>query len=652
MKKKYWVILFISFAILFSGYGQSTTINYDRDSLKSLKGKSRIKLLISIAEEYMDSNLDSSLYFANEAYSLAEQSQTGMYQYESAKIIADAWYYKNEQTLAIDYYRIAADIVKQEKGNHTMEYASRISDIGYCYYILQIYDLAVANYSEALNIFTVLNNKLEISNQLNNIGTVYFNWGKYNLALEYFSRTLKYDMERDDSSQLSTSYNNIGKVYESWGYYDIAIDHYLKSLDYLSNTNNESKKAIRLSNIGTSYYNKNEYEIALKYLNSALEIDQRLGNEMKVAIRFNEIANVLMEMGKYAEAIKYNVDALRIFESLDLKESIAITLNDLGRIYLKIPNNSIAENYFLKSALISREIKSLSNEMTAYKLLAETFEKSGNYKQALVYHRKFDEINDTIFNEKTHKQLANYRIRYETEKQVNENELLRKDLQIRTRRQRAYAMIGLLMLISTILLILLLRLKSRTIKQNRILYEQDVKLANLQLEKQTIENQHLEDKIFAEKQLNRLQHEKHDAEIKLKNKELVSSTLQLVNKNEVLSEIKEKVNRYNSAIPENAYKDVIMLINQNTDFDQNWKRFSIEFEESNPGFFDRIRYNYPDFSEQFIRLSALLRLDLTTNEIAQLMNVSVAAVNKNRQRLRKKLNLEPEADLSAFMKSL
>jgi len=78
----------------------------------------------------------------------------------------------------------------------------------------------------------------------------------------------------------------------------------------------------------------------------------------------------------------------------------------------------------------------------------------------------------------------------------------------------------------------------------------------------------------------------------------------------------------------------------------------MEFEKLNPGFFDRIRNLYPDFSEQFIRLSAFLRIELSTKEIAQLMNVSVAAVNKNRQRLRKKLNLEAEADLKAFMESI
>jgi hypothetical protein len=118
----------------------------------------------------------------------------------------------------------------------------------------------------------------------------------------------------------------------------------------------------------------------------------------------------------------------------------------------------------------------------------------------------------------------------------------------------------------------------------------------------------------------------------------------------VLTELKNKLN--NSQSFDIQKKEILTLINQNIDFDQNWKRFSAEFEKLHPGFFDRIKHDYPDFSEQFVRLSAFLRIDLSTKEIAQLMNVSVAAVNKNRQRLRKKLDLEAEANLSTFMKSL
>lgn len=634
-------------SIFFHAVGQSD----DKFNTNSANEKT-IGSFIHKADYYLESDLDSAIYFAEEAYRLADADDLQKSKYKAIKIIADAWYYKDSLSNAIDYYRYAAETIKEIEGDNSEEYASRISDIGYCYYRIEIFDMAVSYYNQALTVFKQKANIEEISNQLNNLGTVYFAWGNYNLALEHFSRTLTYDIERGDSAALSTSYNNIGKVYDAWGYYDLAIEHYYNSLSFLNDRDDGARRSIRLSNIGMSYFNKNDSEKALEFIFSALKINQKLDNQTKIAARYNEIASVFSAKGDYSKAIEYNKEALQILQSQEKKESLAIVLKDLGSIYINTAKYELAENYLKQSISIAHEIGSITNEMVAYEMLAKVYEKREDFKQSNFYHRKYDALKDTIFNALKHKQLANYRIRYETEKKERENQMLKKDILIKKRAQRTLIIIGGFVLMSAVLLFFLLRLKSRTLKQDRKLFEKDKKFSNLELEKKEIERDYLQDKVFAEQQLNRLQQDKHTAEIQLKNRELVSSTLQLINKNEVLAEIKNKFKLHNSEIPEIAYKDIIQLVNQNTDFDQNWKSFSVEFEKINPGFFDRIRNSYPDFSEQFIRLSAFLRIDLSTKEIAQLMNVSVAAVNKSRQRLRKKLNLEAEADLTVFMKSV
>jgi DNA-binding CsgD family transcriptional regulator len=71
-----------------------------------------------------------------------------------------------------------------------------------------------------------------------------------------------------------------------------------------------------------------------------------------------------------------------------------------------------------------------------------------------------------------------------------------------------------------------------------------------------------------------------------------------------------------------------------------------------PGFFDRLHNNFPQLTENDIRTSAYLRISLSSREIAGLMNVTLDATNKSRQRLRKKLDLKPEADLTDFLKSI
>ena len=645
-------ILRLCFLIFFIGlllhsFGQS-----DDNNIFFSENNKVTDSLIARANNYLESDPDSAVYFGENAFNIADEKDYPALKYQASKIIADAWFYKDSLSKAIDYYKIAAQIIKETEGEESEEYASRLSDIGFCFYRLDAFDIAVNYYTEALNIFKASDNITEISNQLNNLGTIYFTTGQFSKAIDYFEQTLNYDRKLGDSTSLSTSYNNIGKVYEAWGYFDIAIEHYERSLEYLANSSDESKYAIRLSNIGTAYFDKKEYNKALSYLLKALAIDQRLNNHLKIAVRYNEIAAVYNATGDISKAINYNRQALDIFKSLDKKESQAIVLKDLGNNYLQLENYTMAEEYFEACIPIALLVGSKTNEMAAYHSLAQLYEKQFNYKKSYYFQQKYDTLKNAIFNAQKHRQLANYRIKYETEKKERENQLLKKDILIKQREQRILYIIVVSMIMLAILLFFLLRLKSKTLKQSRQLHQQEAKMAKMELEKKEIEKLHLQDKVFAEHQVNRLQREKYEAEIQLKNRELVSSTLQLVNKNEVLKEIKNKIRLNSSVIPENACQDLLRLINHNTDFDQNWKRFRTEFEKINPGFFDRIRHHYPDFSEQFIRLSAFLRIELSTKEIAQLMNVSVAAVNKNRQRLRKKLNLEAEADLSTFMKSI
>ena len=649
MTNKHVIIL-----LLFQGIFQFTPGQKENpdNNLIDRSDHPEVEKLIAKAEYFLESNPDSARILAKQAYQMALDRDNNLLSYKSAKLIADARYYSGDLVAAVENYRQAADIIRGMKGEFSTEYASRISDVGFCFNELNVSDLAIEYFNRALKIFIYLEDTLEISNQLNNIGYSYFAQGNFNLATEYFSRTLQYDLKTGDSTALSTTYNNIGKVYETWGYYELAIEHYTRSLDFLSENSNDARRSIRLSNIGTSLYELGDYNKALKYLEEALNIEQKLENQYKIAVRMNEIANVFAVQGKYGKAIEQNELALQILDSIGRSESMVIVLNDLGTFHMKNGNYLLAKIYFEKSIGVSRDILSVANEMKSYEKLSELMERMKKYVAALHYHKKYDSLKETIFTIQTHEQLANYRIRYETEKKERENLLLKQDILNKEQTQRALIIIGVMMFVTAVLLFYLLRLKNRTIKQNRKLHEQDKRLSILDLEKKEIEKQQLQERVFAEKQVNRLQREKYETELNLKNRELVNSILQLVNKNEVLSEIKHRIKSHDASISTEAYQDLLQLVNQNTDFDQNWKKFRVEFEKLHPGFLDRIKNAHPEFSDPFIRLSAFLRIDLSSREIARLMNVSVAAVNKNRQRLRKRLNLEAEADLGAFMKRI
>lgn len=157
----------------------------------------------------------------------------------------------------------------------------------------------------------------------------------------------------------------------------------------------------------------------------------------------------------------------------------------------------------------------------------------------------------------------------------------------------------------------------------------------------------------SEKEINRLQKEKLETEILHKNKELATSTMHIVTKNEFIGEIKSHLN---SIIRENQNKGVskelnriIKDIDQNFTNDKDWEQFQIHFDQVHSDFSKRLQTTFPTLTPQEMKLCAYLRLNLSTKEIAQLMHISVRGVEISRYRLRKKLELDRQENLLEFI---
>jgi DNA-binding CsgD family transcriptional regulator len=97
---------------------------------------------------------------------------------------------------------------------------------------------------------------------------------------------------------------------------------------------------------------------------------------------------------------------------------------------------------------------------------------------------------------------------------------------------------------------------------------------------------------------------------------------------------------------------LIHTINHDLRLEDSWKTFSRSFEEVHPGFYDRARQRYHDLTFNELRILALLKMNLSYKEIANILNVSAEGVKKARYRLRKKLDLASEDSLQQFAADL
>jgi ligand-binding sensor domain-containing protein/DNA-binding CsgD family transcriptional regulator/heme exporter protein D len=154
-------------------------------------------------------------------------------------------------------------------------------------------------------------------------------------------------------------------------------------------------------------------------------------------------------------------------------------------------------------------------------------------------------------------------------------------------------------------------------------------------------------------QVEALEHANLEADIRHKSQELATATMHLVQKNEVIahlrSELENMLNRHREHPGAKDLRDLVRMLGQDQQFDRDWEQFAYHFDQVHAGFLRRLSERYPQLTPKDQRLCAYLRMNLSTKEIAPLMNISVRGVEISRYRLRKKLDLDREINLNEFM---
>jgi ligand-binding sensor domain-containing protein/DNA-binding CsgD family transcriptional regulator len=156
-----------------------------------------------------------------------------------------------------------------------------------------------------------------------------------------------------------------------------------------------------------------------------------------------------------------------------------------------------------------------------------------------------------------------------------------------------------------------------------------------------------------EQQITKLQKKQLEADVEFKNKELATTTMHLVQRGKLLSKIGDEllplVQQTTSKDTANDLKKVIRLLNEAKKLDNDWDQFAVHFDHVHTNFLSNLKEKYPNLSPSDLKLCAYLKLNLSSKEIAQLLNITPRAVEVSRYRLRKKLGLKPETNLFDFL---
>ena len=128
--------------------------------------------------------------------------------------------------------------------------------------------------------------------------------------------------------------------------------------------------------------------------------------------------------------------------------------------------------------------------------------------------------------------------------------------------------------------------------------------------------------------------------------------MHLMQKGDLLENVKEELIRIKKSLPYNSADDVkklIRVLKEQAKLDNEWEQFAIHFDYVHAGFLKILKEKYPNVSAHDLKLCAYLGMNLSSKEIAQLENISVRGVEISRYRLRKKLEIPTEMNLFDYL---
>jgi len=437
--------------------------------------------------------------------------------------------------------------------------------------------------------------------------------GNYSKALEVYQLVTGAGEKMNKHYWQAIGYGNMGSIYYYQRDHARALKYYLQALDHFKamtasrDGNQNLRKANLLNNIGVIYEETTDYEQASRYYEEALALSRDIKD-------YEIMADVLNNQGTMARDQHNDTLAFRRYNealALRLKNNdllgVARSNHNLGTFYLEhMTDHRRAEQYLKDAVTIGQRIAAWQTVSSASNLLYNLYKEQGRHKEALDALELSRRTGDSLYNEQNTRKIAQLEMQFEFDRK-------QRALEAQQKEKELYFWSGAAVLVLLLVIVSLLFVLQRN-KTRRSELEQ----AHLKLEKINLQN-----------------------DLLLKDKELATNIMYLLNKNELINTISEKVLDIKQQVgPElQGPLQKVVLDLQNNLQPELWQEFEVRFQQVHEHFYKTLHEKFPDLTPHEVRLCAFLKLNMTTKEISAITHQNAKSIDVARTRLRKKLNL-------------
>lgn len=459
--------------------------------------------------------------------------------------------------------------------------------------------------------------------------------GNFDMSIKNLYDTEKY-IHPSNKPQHAQLYSLMGRVYGKLGDYNTAIELNDKAISIFKVLGDSISIAECYNERGVMHYLLNEFLIAEGFFRRALVINRAQRNLKGIA---TNLSNLCLYQGDTDEKLKLIREAITINKNLDAQWSLGENYNNMGKQYYFGEQYSKALEALQKAYEYAHNIGARELICDNYEYSSQVYAAIGNYDQAFKYlsmmyalSKRLQSSNKlrNIEQEISYKRYQDQKYATEMQEQTYEIELLKRNLWLMS----SVFILGIAFWI--FLYKWYKRKKDHQLVETRYrLQLSEREVSELKLHQQELELQNVQNALQASQQ------------------EATSFAVFLKSRNELLDKIREMIKegyKMDAQAVVSHLKKINSFIKQYQNGDNT--NLLLNIEDKNNEFLQRLVTLHPKLTQGEKHLATLLRVNLSTKEIAMLTGTTPKTINMNRYRLRKSLNLSSEEDLTDYLQNV
>lgn len=432
-----------------------------------------------------------------------------------------------------------------------------------------------------------------------------------------------------DAEQLNEQFKRIqqsaliysAKAAIEWENRDIeqSLHFELKAAELYEKIENIENLAATYANIIALSSKLKKEELVSTYMKKESQLQMAVGCQRCFFTSELNRAFYMINQGKYKEAVDLTDELIDYADSMDRDESHAIYL--MGVAYRGLDEYDKASALINRAFDLAQELKHNGKSSFYAHALHQTYYWKENYAPALQWYQTHIQYRDSVYNEQKLKEIAVYEAKLATLEQKQKVAELEAKVEI-DRQKKRILWISLLLgglLAGAVVYAQRQRAKTEHVRQKALLMQSD-------LEKQQLQQQ-----------------------LEFKHKELTTQILSMTQKNNLLKTVSTHIADIKSDTNAHALSRILRIINRGLDDSEEWDNFLGTFRSIHSSFLEQLQAMADNLTSHEVRLASLMKMNLSSKEIATMLNISDEGVKKARYRLRKKLGLDSEVNIQDYL---